>query len=111
MARWHGARRNSRLLIQSMIQHVGDDPALLVVQVSRRLRLALRTRAGRVLVRAGGLLPRGAGLAALGAVTAGDEHQALEILGRGRVAGSRLGGEVAVLLGRADLVPPDGAAA
>lgn len=111
MARWHAARRNSRLLYQSMIQHVRDDPALLVVQASRRLRLAFRSRAGRVLVQAGGLIPRGAGLAALGAVTAGDEHQAMEILGRGRAAGSRLAGEVAVLLDRADLVPPDGAAA
>lgn len=111
MARLHAARRNTRLLVQSVIQHVRDDPALLAIQISRRLPLALRSRAGHVLARAGGLHPRGAGLGALGAMTAGDEQQALEILGRGRATGSRLGGEVAVLLDRADLVPAGAAAA
>lgn len=111
MARWHAAHRNTRLMVQAMIQHVRDDPALLAVQVSRRLPLAFRSRAGRVLGRAGRLLPSGAGLGALGAVTAGDAHEALEILGRGRTAGSRLGGEVAVVLDRPELVPAGGAAA
>ena len=36
--------RNARLLLQSAAQHAVDDPALLAVQVSRRLPFAIRVR-------------------------------------------------------------------
>ncbi|HLR44177.1 MAG TPA: glycosyltransferase [Brevibacterium sp.] len=91
-----------------MVQHAVDDPALLVVQVTRRLPLAVRLRAGRVLRLGSSLLPGGRAAAALGAFMAGDRRDAEEMLLAGtRDGGSRLRGEVAVLLGRSDLVPPN----
>lgn len=93
--------RNSRLLVDAVIQHVLDDPALLAVQVSRRLPMPLRVRAGRALEAVG---RAGGGSAALGAVMAGDAGRAVEHLELGAGRDSRLHGEVAVLVDRVDLV-------
>lgn len=98
------ALTHSRLLLQSALQHLADDPALLAIQVSRRLPFALRVRSGRVLQAAGALLPGGAGAAALGAFMAGDLPAAQQLVADGSRGGSRLRGEVAVLLGRSELV-------
>lgn len=102
--------RNARLLLDSATQHLVDDPALLVVQVSRRLPLRVRVGAGKALLRAGGAIPRTEGLAALGAYMAGDAAEAQALAARSAVSGSRLGGEVAVLLGRFDLLSSRAAA-
>src|SRR5699024_6259851 len=91
--------RNGRLLTASAMQHLLEDPALLAIQVSRRLPFKARMMAGRVLQRGGRVFPS---LGALGAVMAGREAEAeaaLEQAGKARGGGmSRLGAEVAVLL-------------
>lgn len=100
--------RNARLLLHSAAQHLVDDPALLAVQVSRRLPFRLRVGAGKALVRVAGTLPAavpgGAGTAALGAYMAGDLASAQSLIAGTTAAGSRIGGEVAVILGRTDLL-------
>ncbi|MFI8776178.1 glycosyltransferase family 4 protein [Brachybacterium paraconglomeratum] len=97
--------RNARLLLQSALQHLVDDPALLAVQVSRRMPFKARIRAGGALLAVASRIPSGGGVAALGAHMAGDEASATEQIARG--ARSRLGGEVAILLQRTDLLPED----
>src|SRR5699024_6917219 len=87
-----------------------DDPALLAVQVSRKLPLGVRVGAGEALRRAGTVLPGAQGVAALGAYMAGDAAQAQALAAGSAASGSRLGGEVAVLLGRFDLLPAQAAA-
>lgn len=110
MPRLRHVARTTRLLLDSATQHLVDDPALLVVQVSRRLPLRVRVGAGKALLRAGGAVPRTRGIAALGAYMAGDTAEAQTLAGRSAAAGSRLGGEVAVLLGRFDLLSAQAAA-
>lgn len=95
--------RNARLLLQSAAQHLVDDPALLAVQVSRRMPFSARVHAGRALLALASRIPGGGGAAALGAHMAGDEASATEQIARG--VRSRLGGEVAILLQRTDLLP------
>ncbi|ATG50888.1 glycosyl transferase family 1 [Brachybacterium vulturis] len=103
--------RNARLLLQSAAQHLVDDPALLVVQVSRRLPLRARVLAGDMVRALAGRLPGCAGAAALGAFMAGDDEAAHRHVRRSVGSGSRLGGEVAVLLDRSDLLTPEAAPA
>lgn len=98
--------RNARLLLQSAAQHAVDDPALLVVQVSRRLPFTVRVGAGRALRTVAGALPGGQGAAALGAYMAGDTTAATELIARTTDSRSRMRGEVAVLLQRTDLLSP-----
>lgn len=98
--------RNLRLLAQSGLEHLVDDPALLAVQVSRRTPLPVRTRAGAVLRRVGAALP-GTSLEALGAAMAGDPAGAEEALRHRPASSSRLHAAVAVLLDRPELVPED----
>lgn len=101
--------RNARLLGQSALGHLVDDPALLAIQVSRRLPLGLRGRVGRLLQDAGRSAPRGRGVAALGAFMAGRPSAAVAMLEAADVRdGGPLAAEVAVLLDRDDLIP-DGA--
>lgn len=99
--------RNLRLLCQAAAQHLVDDPALLAVQVSRRLPFPLRVRIGTLLEQAAMALP---GVGALGAMMAGHDEAAvtaIERADRGRSStSSRLAGEVAVLLDRQELLPP-----
>lgn len=99
------AARNTRLLIDAAVQHLRDEPALLVIQISRRLPMAVRTRGGRFLHGAGRRIARGRGLAALGAVMAGQTAQAEALVEAGRCSRSRLLSEVAVMVDRMDLVP------
>lgn len=99
--------RNARLLLQSAAQHLADDPALLVVQASRRLPFAARVRVGKAFRALPGRFPGGEGAAALGAVMAGDDAAALRLVTSGHGSRSRLLGEVAVLLDRPDLVAVD----
>lgn len=97
--------RNARLVEQSALGHLVDDPALLVIQVSRRLPLGVRARGGRMLQGVGRAVPRGRGVAALGAVMAGRPSVALELLERpDRRPAGPFAAEVAVLLDREDLV-------
>lgn len=98
--------RNARLLLRAGMQHVVDDPALLAVQVSRRLPMAARLRAGRVVRAAGRALPAGDGVEALGAVMLGDLDAAQELVADGERP-SRLRDEVAVLISRQDLLGAD----
>lgn len=102
--RLHNTTRNLWLLSQSACQHLRDDPALLAIQVSRRLPLSARTRAGRALRAIGAALPNGAGVVALGSVMAGSADGAIDVLESAEPRASRLHGEVAVLVGRTDLV-------
>lgn len=99
--------RNVRLLLQSGIQHLVDDPALLAVQVSRRLPFRARVSAGRALRVVASRLPGGSGAAALGAFMAGDDAGAQQLIAASEGSRSRMRGEVAVLLGRFDLIAPD----
>lgn len=98
------AVRNARLLLQSGAQHLVDDPALLAVQVSRRLPFRVRVAAGRALRAAADVVPGAHGAAALGAFMAGDTAAAHDLVSRGSVLPSRLRGEIAVLLERYDMV-------
>lgn len=88
--------RNARLLLQSGIQHLVDDPALLVVQVSRRLPFAARVRAGTALRAIASHIPGGNGAAALGAFMAGDHPGAQQLIERSAGSRSRMRGEVAL---------------
>ena len=63
--------RNARLLLQSVSQHLIDDPALLAVQVSRRLPFTIRVCAGRAL-RAVGRRSLAVGARSFGVLMAGD---------------------------------------
>jgi len=96
--------RNARLLLQSAAQHLVDDPALLAVQASRRLPFRIRVRAGRALQNVAGRLPGGQGAAALGAFMSGNTATAQELVTHAPASRSRMRGEVAVLLGRFDLL-------
>lgn len=97
---------NARLLLQSALQHAMDDPALLVVQVSRRLPFAVRVRAGRALRLVASAVPGGAGAAALGAFMSGDARDAQGRLAANRNSRSTMHAEVSVLLDRPDLLSP-----
>lgn len=104
--------RNVRLLLHSAAQHLVDDPALFVVQVSRRLPLGTRVMAGTVLQKVAERFSRGDGTAALSAFIAGDRDAADRLLQRSgsahpAPADSRLRDEVALLLDRTDLIPED----
>lgn len=98
--------RNVRLLLQAGLYHFSDDPALLAVQVSRRLPMALRVSAGHALRSLDRWMPRWRGVASLGSVMVGDIDGAERRLAELR-PGSRLGDEVAVMVGREDLIDPD----
>lgn len=98
------AVRNARLLLQSAAQHLVDDPALLAVQVSRRLPFSVRVGAGRALRAVAEVLPGGQGAAALGAYMAGDTIAARELITGKSDSRSRMRGEVVVLLERFDLL-------
>lgn len=102
---------NARLLLDSALQHAVDDPALLAVQVSRRLPVSARVRAGRVLRRASARLPHGSGIAALGAFMAGEMGDAQRRLASDPRSRSTLHGEVSVLLDRPDLLSEEAPAA
>jgi len=97
--------RNARLLAQASAQHLADDPVLFAIQVSRRMPFPLRLMFGLLLERVTDAAP---GLGALGSLMAGRLRAAEAALenaaGTRRV--SRLGGEVAVLLDRPDLLTP-----
>lgn len=95
---------NARLLLQSALQHAVDDPALLVVQVSRRLPFAMRVRAGRALRAVASTVPGGTGAAALGAFMAGDIQDAQNRLAADPHSRSTMHGEVSVLLDRPELL-------
>lgn len=101
--------RNARLVLQSVAQHLVDDPALLAVQVSRRLPFRARVSAGRALRSVAAAVPGGHGAAALGAYMSGDTAAAHELLDRTAGSRSRMRGEVAVLLERYDHISPDSA--
>lgn len=103
--------RNVRLVVDAAAQHLHDDPALLAIQISRRLPMAVRRRAGQVLHGIGIRLPGGAGAAALGAVMAGEIPRAEALLEAAAPTRARLLNEVAVLLDRTDLIPPRAPAA
>ncbi|MGP5079607.1 glycosyltransferase [Brachybacterium alimentarium] len=98
--------QNVRLLAQASAQHLVGDPALLVIQVSRRLPFRSRMVLGKLLRSAAPVSPE---LGALGAVMSGQDDTAAEILSRrgGRTLslGVRLAGEIAILVDRADLIP------
>lgn len=99
--------RNLRLLTQAVTQHLRDDPALLMIQASRRLPFAARVRIGRLLESSGSVTPA---IGALGSVMAGRVGAAEKTLARSTSSPHRLttrvAGEVAILLDRMDLVPP-----
>lgn len=99
--------RNGGLLATSAAQHLVDDPALLILQISRRLPMTLRAKVGTALIVLGGAVPGGTGTAALGAFMAGATQRAEDLLTAEQGSSSRLFSEVAVLLDRADLVPSD----
>lgn len=104
--------RNGRLLATAALQHLVDDPALLVIQVSRRLPFGPRMAAGRVLEQVGALAPA---VGALGSVMAGRDAHAEHAVERAQAESgrmmSRLAGEVAILLDRIDLIPASAPAA
>lgn len=102
--------RNARLLADAAQQHLKDDPALLALQISRRLPMSVRRSAGRLLRYTGERSPRKHGLAALGAFMAGEESRAVSVLEKHRSENTGLGGEVAVLADRVDLLPRDASA-
>lgn len=102
---------NARLLLQSALQHAVDDPALLVVQVSRRLPFAVRVRAGTLLRTLAATLPGFAGAAALGAFMAGETADAQRRLATDPHSCSTLHGEVSVLLDRPELLSGEAPAA
>lgn len=98
---------NAFLLVQSASQHVVDDPALLVLQVSRLAPFAVRARGGAFMARLVQLSPRFMGVSALGAYVAGDLKRAEELIARPATKASQLRDEVAILLDRPDLVPTE----
>lgn len=102
--------RNVGLLAQAVWQHATDDPALLMIQASRRLPYAQRHLAGRTLRSLGAFMPvgTGVGIEALGSEMTGDTARATACAERAAHGGhSRLAGEVAVMLDRPDLVADD----
>lgn len=100
--------RNVRLLTQAAVQHLADDPALLMIQMSRRMPFRLRLSTGRVLETATPVLPA---IGALGSLMAGRidaaESTIERISAQPQHRASGLVGEVAVLLDRIDLMPAD----
>lgn len=96
--------RNARLMAESAVQHLVDDPALLAVQVSRRLPFRARIAVGSALSELGRRAPGGAGIGALGAFMAGDRELAAVRAVDASVRGSRLGAETALLVNRADAI-------
>lgn len=102
---------NVRLLLQSALQHAVDDPALLVVQVSRRLPFKVRVHAGRALREVASSVPGGTGAAALGAFMAGDVRDAQNRLAADPHSNSTMQAEVSVLLDRPELLSSEAPAA
>ncbi|MGP9681659.1 glycosyltransferase [Brachybacterium sp. AOP3-A1-3] len=106
------ALRNGRLLATAALQHLVDDPALLAIQVSRRLPFTPRMAVGRALEQAGAIVPA---VGALGSVIVGRDAHAEQAVERANVHSgrqmSRLAGEVAILLDRVDLIPSTAPAA
>lgn len=103
-----GGARNVSVLVQAASQHLLDDPALLAIQMSRKLPFAARVRLGRVLESSRPIAPA---VSALGSFMAGRDAAAVTTLERlnaqpGRRS-SRVAGEVAILLDRLDLIPDD----
>lgn len=99
--------RNASLLAQSVLQHSVDDPALLLIQASRRLPFRARRIIGHAFRFTGMLAPGGIGIQALGAEMTGDTALATycaERAAAGTIT-SRLAAEVAVMVDRPDLVP------
>ncbi|MGP5036515.1 glycosyltransferase family 4 protein [Brachybacterium alimentarium] len=89
-----------------------DDPALFVIQVSRRLPFGARIVVGQALEKVGNVVPS---LGALGSVMAGQEKNAERgverAVSRAGLPTSRLASEVAILLDRSDLVSDSAPAA
>lgn len=87
-------------------QHLVDDPALLAIQVSRRLPFGARMIVGRALEKFGAAVPA---VSALGSVMTGRDAQAERSVERAHDRSGwlmpRLAGEVAILVGRVDLIP------
>ncbi|MGP5086438.1 glycosyltransferase [Brachybacterium tyrofermentans] len=104
--------RNGMLLATAAFQHLVDDPALLAIQVSRRLPFGPRMAAGRALERVGATVPA---VGALGSLMSGRDALAEQAVERANARSghlmSRLAGEVAILLDRVDLIPPSAPAA
>src|SRR5699024_1069797 len=96
--------RNLRLLLDSSTQHMIDDPAILVVQVSRRLPMAARVRAGRLLRATAGALPGAQGVAARGAFRAAETVDAQRLLASDPRSLSTVHGEVSVMLDQPELL-------
>ncbi|WP_193105905.1 glycosyltransferase [Brachybacterium sp. FME24] len=103
--------RNVSVLVQAASQHLLDDPALLAIQVSRRLPFGARVRLGRLLEKARPISPAAS---ALGSFMAGRDAAAVRTLEclntEPRRRSSRVAGEVAILLDRLDLIPADASA-
>lgn len=101
---------NISVLVQEVPQHLLDDPALLVVQTSRRLPFATRVRVGRHLESSRSVFPA---ISALGSVMAGCGSAALEALERlnveppRRPSGLAGEGEVAILLDNRNRIPAE----
>lgn len=97
--------------MQAALQHAVDDPALLAVQASRKLPFRPRMVLGGVLARTTTMFPA---LGALGSLLSGHgdvAEQVLQELGAEKMRRpSRLAGELAILIGRVDLVSADAAA-
>lgn len=100
--------RNISVLAQAAAQHLLDDPAMLAIQVSRKLPFSARVCLGRALEVSRPVAPAvsalGSFMAGRGAVAA----ESLELVNShpGRRS-SRVAGEVAILLDRFDLIPAD----
>lgn len=104
--------RNGRLLATAALQHLVDDPALLAIQVSRRLPFGPRMAVGRTLEQIGAAVPA---IGALGSVMTGRDAHAEQAVERADARSGhlmpRLAGEVAILLDRVDLISPSAPAA
>lgn len=104
--------QNGGLLATAAGQHLVDDPALLAIQVSRRLPFGPRMIVGRALEKIGATVPA---VSALGSVMTGRDAQAERSVERANERSgwmmSRLAGEVAILVGRVDLIPATAPAA
>lgn len=104
--------RNGRLLATAALQHLVDDPALLAIQVSRRLPFGPRMAVGRTLEQIGAAVPA---IGALGSVMTGRDAHAEQAVERANARSGhlmpRLAGEVAILLDRVDLISPSAPAA
>ena len=91
------------------VQNLIDDPALLALQLSRRLPLAVRTGAGRALPRPVAMCPEWASRR-WARSWRGISERAEELLEEVSGVQAPLASEVAVLLDRLDLVRDDSAA-